>query len=119
MGSRKELTNGKYIDDSMGNGIPEGGTTGQVLIKSSNADYDVEWGVGIKEGVVTEYGSYDLNSGPITLPEGGKVYFVTADDNEVYILTMPVAGYFPGQSITIINRNAVLLNVRALSIFLR
>jgi len=43
MASRKELTNGKYIDDQMGNGVPEGGTTGQVLIKFSNADYDIEW----------------------------------------------------------------------------
>jgi len=51
MASRKELTNGKYIDDQMGNGVPEGGTTGQVLRKSSNADYDVEWGVGIGGGV--------------------------------------------------------------------
>ena len=51
MATRKELTNGKYIDDQMGNGVPEGGTTGQVLRKSSNADYDVEWGVGIGGGV--------------------------------------------------------------------
>lgn len=49
MASKKELTNGKYIDDQMGNGVPEGGTTGQVLRKSSNADYDVEWGIGISE----------------------------------------------------------------------
>jgi hypothetical protein len=49
MATRKELTNGKYIDDQMGNGVPEGGTTGQVLRKSSNADYDVEWGVGITQ----------------------------------------------------------------------
>jgi hypothetical protein len=41
--STKELANGKYIDDQMGNGVPEGGTTGQVLTKASNDDYDTEW----------------------------------------------------------------------------
>jgi hypothetical protein len=41
--SRIELFNGKYIDDQMGNGVPEGGTTGQVLAKASNADYDTQW----------------------------------------------------------------------------
>ena len=41
--SRKELNNGKYIDDQMGNGVPEGGTTGQVLAKATNDDYDTEW----------------------------------------------------------------------------
>jgi hypothetical protein len=44
--SRIELNNGKYIDDQMGNGIPDGGTTGQVLSKASNDDYDVEWVTG-------------------------------------------------------------------------
>jgi hypothetical protein len=44
--SRLELNNGKYIDDQMGNGIPDGGTTGQVLAKASNDDYDVEWVTG-------------------------------------------------------------------------
>jgi len=29
-----------------GEGVPAGGTTGQVLKKSSNADYDTEWGTG-------------------------------------------------------------------------
>ena len=44
--SRKELTNGKYIDDQMANGVPAGGTTGQVLKKNSNSDYDLIWGAG-------------------------------------------------------------------------
>jgi hypothetical protein len=43
MASKKELTNGKYVDDQMGNGIPEGGRVGQVLKKISDADYDVNW----------------------------------------------------------------------------
>lgn len=44
--SRKEVYNGKYIDDQMANGIPEGGSTGQVLAKASDADYDTEWVTG-------------------------------------------------------------------------
>ena len=44
--SRLELNNGKYVDDQMANGIPDGGTTGQVLAKASNDDYDVEWVTG-------------------------------------------------------------------------
>ncbi len=27
-------------------GIPNGGTTGQALVKNSNTDFDVEWGTG-------------------------------------------------------------------------
>ena len=44
--SQLELSNGKYIDDQMANGIPAGGTTGEVLTKASNDDYDVEWAPG-------------------------------------------------------------------------
>lgn len=44
--SRIEVYNGKYVDDQMANGVPEGGTTGQVLKKASNNDYDLEWGTG-------------------------------------------------------------------------
>ena len=43
MASKRELTNGKYVDDQMGNGVPEGGTTGQILAKASNDDFDTEW----------------------------------------------------------------------------
>ena len=41
---RKRINNGKYIDDQMGNGVPSGGTTGQVLVKNSATDYDYGWG---------------------------------------------------------------------------
>lgn len=42
---------GKVVEVSnpytiLGNGIPAGGTTGQVLKKSSNSDFAVEWGTG-------------------------------------------------------------------------
>jgi len=66
--SRKELNNGKYIDDQMGNGVPEGGTTGQVLAKASNADYDTQWvtGGGGGSGTVTSIAT----TSPIT---GGTI----------------------------------------------
>ena len=44
--SRKEVYNGKYVDDQMADGVPDGGTTGQVLTKASNDDYDLAWGTG-------------------------------------------------------------------------
>lgn len=66
--SRKELNNGKYIDDQMGNGVPEGGTTGQVLAKASNNDYDTQWvtGGGGGSGTVTSIAT----TSPIT---GGTI----------------------------------------------
>ena len=74
--SRKELNNGKYIDDQMGNGVPEGGTTGQVLAKASNNDYDTQWvtGGGGGSGTVTSVGlsvgttGTDINIGAGTSP---------------------------------------------------
>jgi hypothetical protein len=74
--SRKELNNGKYIDDQMGNGVPDGGTTGQVLAKASNDDYDTEWvtGGGGGSGTVTSVGlsvgttGTDINIGAGTSP---------------------------------------------------
>lgn len=38
----------------LGNGIPNGGTTGQVLVKSSNDDLDADWGdIGVSYGNIT------------------------------------------------------------------
>lgn len=41
--SKKEINNGKYIDDQMANVVPSGGATNQVLTKVSNSDYDTYW----------------------------------------------------------------------------
>lgn len=38
-----EEDTGKPSRGENGNGIPKGGTTGQVLVKKSNSDYDTEW----------------------------------------------------------------------------
>lgn len=50
------LSNGDTYDFTVTNGegvgVPEGGTTGQVLVKKSNTDYDTEWAnAGAGEGV--------------------------------------------------------------------
>lgn len=36
-----DVTNGQDGDDGVG--VPTGGTTGQILVKKSNSDYDTEW----------------------------------------------------------------------------
>lgn len=40
----------KLGSSSGGQGVPSGGTTGQILTKKSNTDYDTEWGDGIDTG---------------------------------------------------------------------
>lgn len=60
--SRIEVYNGKYIDDQMANGIPEGGTYNQVLAKASSNDYDTQWiniaGGGITHNVLIDCGTF-------------------------------------------------------------
>lgn len=46
MPSKILITNGKYIDYQLANGVPEGGTTGQFLAKASNDNYDLVWSTG-------------------------------------------------------------------------
>lgn len=67
--SRIELFNGKYIDDQMGNGVPEGGTTGQVLAKASNDDYDTEWVTGGGGGVTSVTATSPITSSGGSTPD--------------------------------------------------
>ena len=76
--SRKELNNGKYIDDQMGNGVPEGGTTGQVLTKASNDDYDTTWGTGSGSGTVTSIATTSPITGG-TITTSGTIGITQAD----------------------------------------
>lgn len=76
--SRKELNNGKYIDDQMGNGVPEGGTTGQVLTKASNDDYDTTWGTGSGSGTVTSIATASPITGG-TITTSGTIGITQAD----------------------------------------
>lgn len=52
-----------------GEGIAPGGTTGQVLLKSSGTDYDTEWG----ERVVGDF-TMTVGSTPPSNPETGDVW---------------------------------------------
>jgi len=72
MPSKILITNGKYIDYQLANGVPEGGTTGQILAKASNNDYDVVWSTGGGSGggnvpdVTSITASSPLTGGTIT-----------------------------------------------------
>ena len=52
-----------------GKGFPAGGTTGQVLVKKSGTDYDIEW------KTIIEASTADLEAGVSPL-ETGKIYLV-------------------------------------------
>ena len=60
-----------FVTDGEGGGsLPPGGTTGQVLTKKSDADWDVEW----KNSAVTE------DSNILTAPDGSKFKLKVAND---------------------------------------
>lgn len=68
-----------------GLGLPAGGTTGQLLLKASNNDYETEWGtfnstapVKLNENIITANytipaGYNGLSAGPITIADGVTV----------------------------------------------
>lgn len=78
-----------------GEGVAAGGTTGQVLIKSSDADYETEWGT--VEGIVREkvYTPVDitLNDGFVRITNGtintssGKYFEIPVVSGEKYSIT--------------------------------
>ncbi len=45
-GTVQELPAGDTLPGGGGGGVPAGGTTGQVLAKNSNTDFDVGWAAG-------------------------------------------------------------------------
>lgn len=55
-------------DGADGVGIPAGGTTGQVLVKSTNTDYETEWGVASTVAALA-----DLTDVASTVPTTGQV----------------------------------------------
>ena len=104
-----ELKNGKYVDDQMADGVPKGGTSGQVLKKNSNNDYDLIWGTASSgAGTVT---SIQLSSGtgislsgtnPITT--SGTITVTNSAPDQVVALTagtgINTSGTYPNFTIT-------------------
>lgn len=64
------------MDGTSGVGVPVGGTTGQVLKKKSDNDYDTEWGTGGGGGASTlaELDDTDIND-----PEEGQILVMNGD----------------------------------------
>ena len=96
-------TNWSLLDDSS-NEIPSGGTTGQALIKDSDSNYDVEWGIPLTEGavgVVIDGGGSAITTGikgTITIPYDCVIenWTVTADisgDIVIDVKKSTYAGY--------------------------
>ena len=56
--------NGTLIDIETGSDFPSGGDTGQILMKKSSTDQDVEWGITIRSGT-TEPSATLGNNGDI------------------------------------------------------
>jgi len=78
---KRELNNGKYIDEQMGNGVPSGGTSGQVLKKNSNSDYDLIWGTGSGSSspLTTKGDLYTYSTADARLPVGLNTQILIAD----------------------------------------
>ena len=57
-----------------GPGVAAGGTTGQVLVKSSDADYDTEWADPQAGGGSGAVETVSFNSGVVFSEDGGNVY---------------------------------------------
>lgn len=74
------VANGIYVEDLIElaenidqRGIPSGGTEGQVLIKSSDADYAVEWGDGARDALSPEIQFAGGKVGIGKVPENGAL----------------------------------------------
>ena len=94
---------------SNGIGVPTGGTTGQVLAKSTNADYETEWisGGGGGSGTVTSVEAtagtgISVTGSPITT-SGTLVITNTAPDQTVALTgagTTAITGTYPNFTVT-------------------
>lgn len=69
----------QYVSEHV-HGLAPGGTTGQVLVKSSDADYDTEWGDVTSDGVVIPSGLSELyNINHTTVDSWLSTYVTFAD----------------------------------------
>ena len=75
-----------------GAGVPVGGTTGQVLLKTSNTDFDTEWGEGGGGGGLGDISVLTVANSPYTIVEGDQLAVNTSGG--VVNLTAPATGIF-------------------------
>jgi hypothetical protein len=88
-----------------GVGVPTGGTTGQVLKKSSDTDYDFTWGTGAGIGNVVEDttpqlgGNLDVNGNAIVSASNGDIAITPNGTGSIILdgLTWPSADGSAGQ----------------------
>ena len=82
-------TNWALLDDTS-NEIPSGGTTGQALIKDSNDNYDVEWGIPTTEGAI----GITIDGGGSVITTGSKGTITIPYNCEIvnWTLTSDIAG---------------------------
>jgi hypothetical protein len=71
----------KGADGDPGVGVPAGGTTGQVLSKTSDTDYDTEWS-DIPQPLTTVGDLLAFDGDPVRLPVGSDDDVLTADSAE-------------------------------------
>ena len=71
----------KGADGDPGVGVPAGGTTGQVLTKLSDTDYDTDW-ENIPQPLTTVGDLLAYDGNPVRLPVGANDSVLTADSGE-------------------------------------
>ena len=92
-----------------GQGVPTGGTTGQVLKKTSNDDYDTEWATSSGSGVVETV----VAGGNVTVDSTDPANPIVSADSQVSDGAYGVA--WDGDTTTAPSRNAVYDKIETLS----
>lgn len=96
--SRIEVYNGKYVDDQMANGVPEGGSTGEVLKKASNDDYDLVWGTGggggggLLNGIASGTDTYTATIAGVTSYTDGDAFLIRFTNGNTTVCTLDING---------------------------
>lgn len=87
---------------SGGGGLPSGGTTGQVLKKKSNTDYDAEWGDEsgggdaasiLQVSVYEDGGTWKVDSSGTTFSDVDEPFFYFDHPFDIYLTDAPLEGY--------------------------
>lgn len=83
---------GDIAQGAPGEGVPTGGTDNQVLIKSSNTDYDTEWSSDLSINSLALETSLEANgtignTGDVLVSDGTKVYWGQAKRETLFVET--------------------------------